>query len=89
MTALASRNAPHAAGLVTFDDVSEPESDAETFRVVISGWARRCPPFASGAMCGSLICFGGHRRRILPTAAERTDEVDAGAQLQGIEIERL
>ena len=28
-------------------------------------------------------------RGILPTTAERTDQVDAGAQLQGIEIERL
>src|SRR5260221_10525666 len=50
-------------------------------------------PFASSAMrMRPLVGIGEARfgrTWVFPTAAQRADQVDAGAQLQGIEIERL
>jgi hypothetical protein len=44
---------------------------------------------ASGDRAGRELALRGDRANVLPASPERTDELNAGVQLQCVEIERL
>src|SRR5258705_10408227 len=65
--------------LTTGVTIRTPKASASTLLAAASGPMRMRP----------LVKDRLGSTRVFPAAAERTDQVDAGGQLQGIEIERL